>query len=125
MAKRLSVALIDDLDGGEAATTVRFSVGGETYEIDLSEVNEAKLHDALEPFVAVARKLRNHGSPAARYITAPARRERNQAIRAWARQRGMNPPARGRLATAFIEAYEVAQKLSAADAHGDAAPDAG
>jgi hypothetical protein len=37
VAQRMQVLLlIDDLDGGEAADTVRFSLDGTEYEIDLS-----------------------------------------------------------------------------------------
>jgi hypothetical protein len=34
MARKITVALEDDLDGGPAVETVRFSVGGAEYEID-------------------------------------------------------------------------------------------
>jgi hypothetical protein len=36
MAQRIQTLLIDDLDGGEAAGTVRFGLDGAEYEIDLS-----------------------------------------------------------------------------------------
>ncbi len=34
------VMLIDDLDGSEGAETIKYSVDGQDYEIDLSEKND-------------------------------------------------------------------------------------
>jgi hypothetical protein len=39
MAQKITVMLEDDLDGGPAAETVRFGLGGTEYEIDLNEKN--------------------------------------------------------------------------------------
>jgi Lsr2 len=39
MAQKMTVMLEDDLDGGPAAETVRFGVGGTEYKIDLNEKN--------------------------------------------------------------------------------------
>jgi hypothetical protein len=39
MAQRVTVELEDDLDGGPAAETLRFGLGGSEYEIDLSKKN--------------------------------------------------------------------------------------
>ncbi|MCU1383896.1 MAG: Lsr2-like protein, partial [Acidobacteria bacterium] len=46
MAQKHIVQLIDDLDGGEAAETVTFSIDGTAYQIDLSTRNASKLRDA-------------------------------------------------------------------------------
>ena len=54
MAKTVIVKLTDDLDGTDAEETVRFSLDGLSYEIDLNAENAAKLRDALEPFIARA-----------------------------------------------------------------------
>jgi len=51
MAKTVIVKLSDDLDGGDADETVRFSLDGRSYEIDLSVANAAKLRDALKPYI--------------------------------------------------------------------------
>ena len=37
MAQKVQTLLIDDLDGGEAETTVRFGLDGTEYEIDLED----------------------------------------------------------------------------------------
>ena len=57
MAHRYYVELVDDLDGSEAAQTVRFQFGGIAYEIDLSDAHAAELRATLTPFVAAARRV--------------------------------------------------------------------
>ena len=47
MAQKVQTLLIDDLDGGEAQTTVRFGLDGTEYEIDLSAKNADALRKAL------------------------------------------------------------------------------
>jgi len=48
----MEVHLTDDLDGSEAAETVRFSLDGRQFEIDPNDKNAAKLRKALAPYVA-------------------------------------------------------------------------
>ena len=55
MAKTVIVKLTDDIDGGDADETVRFSLDGRSYEIDLSAANATKLRGALGPYVENAR----------------------------------------------------------------------
>ena len=55
MARRVSVVLVDDLDGSAADRTVTFELDGHGYEIDLSTANEQALRVGLAPFVAAAR----------------------------------------------------------------------
>ncbi len=49
MAKRVTVALEDDLDGGPADQAVRFGFGGAEYEIDLSDTNASAFRNKLAP----------------------------------------------------------------------------
>ncbi len=56
MAQKITVALKDDLDGGPADETVRFAIGGSTYEIDLSTKNATAFRRQLAPFIGHARK---------------------------------------------------------------------
>ncbi|HEY2095521.1 MAG: hypothetical protein QOI50_7238 [Pseudonocardiales bacterium] len=111
MAQKVTVSLIDDLDGDKADETVEFGIDGKSYEIDLSSSNADKLRDALASFVAAARRpggRRRSGGGAA--ASAAARRpsvdrEQNQAIRDWARKRGMKVSDRGRIPADVLEAY--------------------
>src|SRR6187549_721025 len=62
MAQITEVRLLDDLDGGEAAESMSFSLDGKSYEIDLNEKHAAALRDAFAPFIGSARRA---GGPAA------------------------------------------------------------
>ncbi len=52
MATKVTETLIDDLDGAEASETVRFTIGGKSYEIDLSAKNAKQLDKLLDPYKA-------------------------------------------------------------------------
>ena len=56
MAQKIQTLLIDDLDGGEAETTVRFGLDGTEYEIDLSAKNADALRRAVARYVDAARR---------------------------------------------------------------------
>ena len=108
MAQITEVRLVDDLDGGEAAESVAFSIDGKFYEIDLSEKNASALRDAFAPFVGSARRA--GGVPAVTRSKASARsgrpREQTAAIREWANANGHEVSARGRIPSAVLAAYE-------------------
>jgi hypothetical protein len=106
MAQIREVRLIDDLDGEAADETIEFGIDGKNYEIDLSKANAAKLRDALASYVAAARRSggrRRGGAGAARRPAID--REQNQAIREWARKRGMKVSDRGRIPAEVLDAY--------------------
>jgi hypothetical protein len=108
MARKVHVQLIDDLSGEDADATVRFSVDGADYEIDLTAAHAAELRGLLEKYVVHARRLR--GTPGGRGArTVPAGREETRKIRDWARAHGYNPSARGRISQDIQQAYDVAQ----------------
>jgi hypothetical protein len=104
MAKNVSVVITDDLDGSEGARTVVFSFDGVGYEIDLAEANRAKLEGALAPFIAVARKA----GRGRRGISKPTQSVDRAAVRAWARQAGLNVSDRGRISADVLSRYEAA-----------------
>jgi hypothetical protein len=109
VAQVQEVRLIDDIDGDAADETVEFAIDGKSYQIDLSEANAGKLRDALAAYAAAARRLggrRRGNAPASVAGRKPvADREQNQAIREWARKRGMNVSERGRIPAEVLEAY--------------------
>jgi Lsr2 len=110
MAQKVTVTLVDDLDGGTAEETVEFGIDGVSYEIDLSAGNAGKLRDSLADYVSNARKAGGR-----RKATGPARRagsgrasvdrEQNAAIREWARKNGYNVSDRGRIPAEVLDAY--------------------
>ena len=102
MAQKVTVALVDDIDGDQADETVHFGLDGKAYEIDLSTANAGKLRGALDSYVEVARKdsggaRRGSGTANAAGSRPKIDREQNQAIRDWVRERGMKVSDRGRV----------------------------
>jgi hypothetical protein len=111
MAQRVEVHLIDDVDGKAAAETVTFGLDGNNYEIDLSDKNAGKLRDALATYVGVARKAGRIPAKSGRGRSgggsAAADREQNQAIREWAKAKGLNVSDRGRIPAEIVEKYHA------------------
>jgi hypothetical protein len=112
VAQKVTVSLVDDLDGDKADETVEFGLDGKNYEIDLSSSNADKLRDALAGYVAAARRpggRRRSGGGGAAAAAANRRpsvdREQNQAIRDWARKRGMKVSDRGRIPADVLDSY--------------------
>ncbi len=112
MAQIREVRLVDDLDGEAADETIEFGIDGKNYEIDLSKENAGKLRDALAAFVAAGRRTSRarRGAPVASTSRSRpvADREQNQAIRDWARKRGMKVSERGRIPAEVLEEYNRA-----------------
>lgn len=111
MAQKVTVSLVDDLDGGPAEETIEFGIDGVSYEIDLSGGNAGKLRGSLEDFVTNARKAggRRKATVSARRPAGAGRasvdREQNAAIRDWARKNGYNVSDRGRIPAEVLDAY--------------------
>ena len=80
MAQKVTVTLEDDLDGGPAAETVRFGLGGAEYEIDLSKKNATAFRRKLAPYIEHARKAGR--GPGRRPGRSASSRERSGSIRA-------------------------------------------
>lgn len=95
--------LIDDIDGSaENVSTVTFALGGTTYEIDLSAHNARRLKDSFAEWIQHGRKVKN---------TRPSTRtSQSSLIRAWAKEHGIDVPARGKIPAHIYTAYEQAHK---------------
>ncbi|MEV1293605.1 Lsr2 family protein [Pseudonocardia sp. NPDC049635] len=112
MAKIEAVALVDDLDGGRADETIQFTIGGRTYEIDLSKANATRLREAFAPYIVAGRCRDTTDSGAAPHMPAPRspmtaeRRRNNTAVRVWARRHGYSVGDRGRIPATVLGAYE-------------------
>lgn len=112
MAQKVTVSLVDDLDGSEAEETVEFGLDGAAYQIDLSSDNAERLREALGDYIEHARRSGGRKRPAGRPVAvgraprpASADREQNQAIREWARKQGLKVSDRGRIPTEVLDAY--------------------
>jgi hypothetical protein len=115
MAQKVTVQLVDDLDGtaSDDISTVSFGLDGVSYEIDLNEDNASSLRDSLADFVASARRTggrvkRGTAPAAARPVGSGRSKEQTQAIREWAKKNGHTVSERGRISTTIIEAFEAA-----------------
>jgi hypothetical protein len=112
MARKVEVKLLDDTDGSTADETLTFWLDGTNYEIDLSAKNAERLRAELEKFMHVARRVGRGGITPSRRgrgtTSAPAKADRaqNQAIRDWARRKGIQLSERGRIPRSVIEQYE-------------------
>jgi predicted nucleic acid-binding protein len=94
-----TTVITDDLDGSPNAETIRFSVDGTTYAIDLAQKSREKLDKALAPFIEKATKVssarRSPGLGSGRSSTPKATRQaRPQAsddrtARKWAQATGL------------------------------------
>ena len=110
MATKVTVALEDDLDGGPAAETVRFGLGGTEYEIDLNSKNARAFRRQLAPYLEHARKAGR--GQRRRPVRTVASRQRSGDIRAWAKDQGIAVSARGRIPASVIQQYEAATSRS-------------
>jgi hypothetical protein len=127
VAQRVEIQYIDDLDGTEAAETLRFAIDGVEYEIDVSDKNAQILRDAMSPFVDAARRVRGRTiarrrpgggvHKAALQVVAERATPQdvaasNATIRAWAASHpelDLPPVApRGRIPQSVVEAFHAA-----------------
>jgi hypothetical protein len=111
VARKVEVQLLDDIDGKPAEETVRFSLDGASYEIDLSAKHADELRASMAKFITKARRLgRGHAVSAGRArggTPARADRAQNQAIRDWAKRKGVQLNDRGRIPRTIVEQYEA------------------
>jgi len=108
LAQKVTVALIDDLDGGPADETVRFGFEGADYEIVLSSTNARAFRTQLTPFIGHARRAgRGLASRAGR---TAASGQRSGDIRAWTKDHGIAVSERGRIPASVVEQYQAAAR---------------
>ncbi len=122
MAERVTVELVDDLDGSVADKTVHFTWEGKALVIDLNKKNADKLRKAVEAFVAAARPAETVPVPARRRTPSGSSSPKRQhagagaapsVIRAWAKENSIAVPDRGRLKPDVVQAWEAAGKPGA------------
>jgi nucleoid-associated protein Lsr2 len=104
--RKVHVVLQDDIDGGEPAQTVYFSLEGKAYEIDLTERNLAALRESMAPWIAAARRSAVGRIPEPR--SRPSRASDTVDIRRWARENHIPVKDRGRISSDLRAQYEAA-----------------
>lgn len=117
MQKIIYMDDMEDADVEADGGTLRFSLEGTDYEIDLSKKNATKLRSVLGPFVAAARvsgkKFNRPSKPGAPSVLASGyNSDQLTAIRTWANGNGFTVSLRGRVPADVIEAFEKAGGLS-------------
>ena len=111
MAQKYISIKTSDLSGvelaGGAGDTLTFSVGRNSYVIDLTDDEVGAFYDALKPYTDAARK--GDGAPAtARRPRSSAPKQDLSAVREWANANGHQVSSRGRIPVTVMSAYEDA-----------------
>lgn len=113
MSKKVTVEVVDDVDGSPAAETVEFSYQGRGYQIDLSKANAAGFRNMMRQYAVHARRVTAvTARPAYRRRTATDR-EHGAAVRQWASEQGLQLSNRGRIPSEVECAYEEAHSSPA------------
>ena len=112
MVRKVQVQLVDDIDGSQADETMKFGLDGTNYEIDLSAQHAEKLRASLAKFILASRRITARPASVAtarRAAGAPARIDgaQNQAIRDWAKSKGIEVSARGRIPANVAAQYQA------------------
>jgi hypothetical protein len=110
VAQKVQVTQVSDLSGEEAAETVRFSLDGTEYEIDLSPGEAQTLRSEVRPYIERARRKR--GVPR-RGKRRPSRNDLPE-IREYAKARGYDINERGRVPQRIIDEYDLLKGYSSA-----------
>ena len=108
MVQKIQTLFIDDLDGSEADSTVRFGLDGTDYEIDLSTEHAQALRDALERYVTAARRSGGARRPARSGTKAPAAGLNSTEVREWAKAQGIDVKDRGRVPAELVVRFKAA-----------------
>lgn len=103
MATKVIQSLIDDIDGSPAEVTLRFSIEGVEYEIDLSKANETVFYSVMRPYYDHARRTNKPKRSSRRATNGydPAK------VREWAKGQGIELGERGRIPASVIQSYKV------------------
>ena len=114
MAKQTTTRLVDDIDGGDADTTVAYTWQGQSYEIDLSTKNADEFAEVMAPYVSASRKTAraSSGQSGRRSAALPKASDAldPRKIRAWAAENGVDVSPRGRINAKVLEQYRAAHQ---------------
>jgi hypothetical protein len=109
MAQKVQTVFIDDLDGSKADGTIRFSLDGTEYEIDLNAEHTQQLREALAPYVGAGRRVSGSARRPARSGRRPQPSGPNTTeVREWAKAQGIDVKDRGRVPAELIVKFRAA-----------------
>ena len=109
MAQKVRTLFVDDIDGSDAEGTVRFSLDGTDYEIDLNATNARALRDALARYTGAARQVSGSTRRQPRGgRRAPANGLSTTELREWAKAQGIEVKDRGRVPAELVVKFKAA-----------------
>ena len=108
MAQKVQTLFIDDIDGSDADGTVRFSLHGTDYEIDLNTEHAQALRDALAHYISAARRVSGARRPVRSGRGAPVNGVNTTEIREWAKAQGIEVKDRGRVPAELVVKFKAA-----------------
>jgi hypothetical protein len=108
MAQKVSVLLVDDIDGSDANETIKFGLDGTHYEIELNSDHAQELRGQLSRYIKAARKVTGSAGRSPRVRRATENDARNKEIRNWARERNLDVNNRGRIPGDVVTQFEAA-----------------
>jgi Lsr2 len=109
VAQKVQTLFVDDIDGSDAEGTVRFSLDGTDYEIDLNATNARALRDALARYTGAARRVSGSTRRQPRGgRRAPANGLNSTEVREWAKAQGIEVKDRGRVPAELVVKFKAA-----------------
>jgi Lsr2 len=111
VAQRIETVFIDDLDGSEANTTIRFGLDGAEFEIDLNTAHADEFRKTAEQYMEAGRKV---SGGARRTARSSARRgaassgPSSSEVRDWAKGHGYDVKERGRIPAELVVKFQAA-----------------
>jgi nucleoid-associated protein Lsr2 len=111
MARTVQIHLLDDIDGTSADETVKFSLDGTLYEIDLNAEHSEQFRKTIARYIVAGRRSSLGivtGTRTGRRALGAVHfdRAQNQAIRQWAKRSGIEINDRGRIPASVVERFE-------------------
>lgn len=115
MVQKVTYLLICDVcnDGTAGTENIRFGLDGVNYELDACDPHAAQLRGAFAPYSGAGRRATAGGSASAARSgrrRGGSDRVRTQAIRAWAKRKGIKVSERGRIAADLAAQYDAANR---------------
>ncbi|MFD1860320.1 histone-like nucleoid-structuring protein Lsr2 [Aeromicrobium camelliae] len=114
MAKKTIEKFFSDISGEEIESgtpTLTFAFDGTTYEIDVTDKEKSEIEKAFAPYIRAGRKASGAGNTRRRTRrSSGSSNSGSQAkeVRAWAKEQGIEVPARGRIPAEVLEKYNAA-----------------
>ncbi|MEV6943012.1 Lsr2 family protein [Streptomyces sp. NPDC051172] len=112
MVQKVVTTYVDDLTGEESSEIATHSIliDGAGVEIDLTDENYERLLEILNPYLHAggARRVRGAAKAKGKPKASGGSKDESSAIRAWAKDNGIEVNDRGRVSASVREAYEKA-----------------